>query len=150
MLRTVGGVILGYIAMAAIVFVGLTAAYTLLGPDRAFRPGVYEVSFAWVVVSIIVGFLAAILGGWLARVVGATPRAPQVLAGLVVVLGLALALPALLSEPAAADVRTGAPGVMEAMQQARTPLWLMLLNPVIGAIGVLLGGSLGSRQRTIS
>jgi hypothetical protein len=30
--------------------------------------------------------------------------------------------------------------MFEAMQQAQTPVWVMLLNPVIGAIGVLVGG----------
>ena len=29
---------------------------------------------------------------------------------------------------------------MDAMGQARTPTWLLLFNPVLGALGVLLGG----------
>jgi hypothetical protein len=29
---------------------------------------------------------------------------------------------------------------MEAMQEAIQPVWMALLNPVIGAVGVLLGG----------
>ena len=36
--------------------------------------------------------------------------------------------------------RTGEVGNIEAMQSARTPLVVLLLNPLIGAVGVLVGG----------
>jgi hypothetical protein len=140
MVRTIGSIVVGYLAMALVVFAGLTLAYLVVGPDRAFRPGVFDVSPLWVAISIVVGFGAAFLGGWLARRISGTVRGPQLLAGLVVILGLALALPALLGDPAAAGMRADALGPFDAMMQAQTPLWLMLLNPVIGAIGVLVGG----------
>lgn len=140
MLRKVGGIVAGYVAMAAIVFAGLTVAYLAIGPDGAFRPGVYDVSPMWSVLSIAVGFGAAVIGGWVARKVSGTVRGVQLLAGVVVILGTALALQAYVGDPASASVRSDALGPFEAMQQAQTPLWLVLLNPVIGAIGVLLGG----------
>jgi MFS family permease len=140
MLRWIGGAVVGYIGMALVVFAGLSAAYTLMGADRAFRPGSYEVSAVWVVTSIVVGLAAALLGGWLARKVGRDVRAPWILAGLVVVLGLAMALPVVFADQVAAGARTGTVGVMDAMGQARTPTWLLLFNPVLGALGVLLGG----------
>jgi L-lactate permease len=31
---------------------------------------------------------------------------------------------------------------MEAMMKAREPLWVAVVNPVLGAIGVFVGGSL--------
>ena len=65
--RLFGSVLLGYIAMAFAVFAGLSLAFVALGADRAFRPGVFDVSAVWVVVSFIVGFGAALLGGWVAR-----------------------------------------------------------------------------------
>jgi hypothetical protein len=138
--RLIAAVVLGYLAMALAVFAGLSVAYLGLGADRAFRAGVFDVSTLWAFTSLVVGFGAALLGGWVARRMDRTARGPRALAGLVVVLGIALALPALLGEPAALTARAGTLGPFEAMQQARTPLWLMLLNPVVGAVGVLLGG----------
>lgn len=140
MLRTIGSIVLGYLAMFAVVFVGLTIAYLAVGPDRAFRPGAFDVSLLWVALSIVVGFGAAYLGGWLARRVSGTPRGPQLLAALVLVLGFAMALPVLLGGPADAGIRADTLGPLDAMMQAQTPLWIMLLNPVIGAIGALVGG----------
>jgi hypothetical protein len=139
MLRTIGAVVLGYLGMALAVFAGLSAAYLVMGADRAFRPGVYDVSTLWAVTSIAIGLCAALFGGWLSRKVGHTANAPRALAALVVVLGVLIALPAL-SDAAAAGVRSDSVGVFEAMQYAHTPAWLLLLNPLIGALGVLVGG----------
>ncbi|MBR9990055.1 MAG: hypothetical protein KFH98_09885 [Gemmatimonadetes bacterium] len=140
--RIVGAVLLGYVAMALTVFLGLSLAFVGLGPDRAFRPGVFEVSTLWVAVSVIVGFGAALAGGWVARRIARRATGPRVLAGVVFVLGAALALATLAGGgPEATGPRTEGIGTFEAMQFAQTPFRVMLANPLIGALGVLLGGS---------
>ncbi len=139
MLRALGGALLGYLVIGVTVFLGLTVGYFALGPERAFREGVYEVSALWAVVSLVVGVGAAILGGWVARRVADSAHGPLLLAGLLLVLGLAMAIPVILAEPSAATRPDGV-GAMDAMQQARTPAWLALLNPIVGVAGVLLGG----------
>ena len=63
MLRTIGSVILGYLVMFVVVFVGLTAAYLAMGTDRAFKPGVYDVTAIWLVVMFAISILAAFVGG---------------------------------------------------------------------------------------
>ncbi len=153
MLRSIGSAIVGYIATFLVVFISLTAAYLLVGVDRAFRPGVYEVSALWVVISIVVGIGAALVGGWVARRIAGRALGPQILAGLVFVLGVAMAVPALTAETdlgAGADPvaqRTSEVGPMEAMQHAKSPLVAVLLNPLIGVVGVLVGGgALGGRR----
>ena len=140
MLRIVAGVVLGYVVMAAVVFIGLTAAWFALGPDGAFRPDVYELSVVWIVASIVVGIIAALLGGVVSRRVSRTIAATWALAGLVLVIGIVSAMPVLRAGPVESAARTDAPDMFEAMQQARTPLWLALLNPLIGVAGVLVGG----------
>ena len=42
--RAILSVIVGYVVMFLVVFVGLTGAYLLLGQERAFKPGVYDVT----------------------------------------------------------------------------------------------------------
>jgi len=138
-IRLLGAVVLGYLGMAALVFAGLSIGYALLGADRAFRPGSYEVSVAWAVLGLVVGLVAATSGGWLARRVGGDLRAPLLLAAFVALLGAVMAVTSLAAGPEAA-VRTGAPELFEAMEAARTPPWLLVLNPIVGVFGVLFGG----------
>jgi hypothetical protein len=148
MLRLIGSVVVGYVVMAAVVFVALTGAYVALGADRAFEAGVYDVSLLWIVTSIVVGLAAALLGGWVARRISGSPAGPRALALLVLALGAFLALPVLFGDTAAVGGRTGAPGPFEAMQVARSPVWIVILNPLIGALGALVGGrALGSGPR---
>lgn len=137
--RLFGAVLLGYIAMGFAVFAAMSLVYMAIGADGAFQPGTYEVSALWIVVSIAIGFGAALLGGWVARAVARRATGPRVLAAVVAVLGVALALTSMGGAPDP-GVRSDTVGTFQAAAVAQTPFWLMLLNPVIGAIGVLVGG----------
>jgi amino acid transporter len=138
--RVIGAVVLGYIAIFVVVFVGLSAFYLALGLGRAFQPGTFEISPLWIMVSLVVGFAAAFLGGRIALRVARGVKGPRALALVVVVLGIALALPVLLGTPPELGPRPEDMGPLDAMQQAQTPLVAALLNPLVGALGVLLGG----------
>ena len=145
MLKTILAVIVGYVAMAVVVFAVFTALYAAMGADRAFQPGTYDPSTLWVVCSLLVSLLAAVVGGMVAVRMGGR-SATRALAILVVVLGVGLAWPAI-NAPAetlpairAADVPN-----MEAMRNTRQPTWVALALPFIGAVGVMIGGA-RSRQ----
>ncbi len=81
MWRSIGAVILGYVAMAAAVFVTYTLAYLIMGADGAFRPDSYDVSGLWLVASIVLGLIAAVIGGLICVNVAKDARAPLALAG---------------------------------------------------------------------
>ncbi|MEQ8770788.1 MAG: hypothetical protein RIB60_09810 [Phycisphaerales bacterium] len=141
MVRAVLGVIGGYLSVAMIVFTSFSLAFFAMGPDRAYQPGSYEVSTTWLAVSIVLTIIAALLGGWICALI-AKPgsKAPLVLAGVVLVLGLVSAAFGMqMDDP---GLRAEDVGVLEAMQESRQPVWLLFLNPVIGAVGVLLGAKL--------
>jgi len=138
--RKIGAVVLGYLVMFATVFILFYVAYVLLGPGRSFQTGSCDVSAAWIIASIVLGFVAALLGGKVCLAVGKTRGTVQALAALVVVLGLALAIPVFTGPGEVSAVACDSLGGMEAMMEAVQPLWMALLNPVIGAVGVLLGG----------
>ena len=143
MVRNILGVILGYVAMFAVVFITFTILYFILGADGAFESGTYEVSIIWIIISFILGLVAALLGGYLCVLISKNQKAALVLAGLVLVLGIAMAIPALndstneVQEMRSADVPN-----MEAMQKAKQPPVVLLLNPIIGALGVFAGSKL--------
>lgn len=142
MVRAILGVIAGYLVMAILVFCFLTAAYLAMGADAAFRTGTYNVSMMWIIVSCLLGLVAAIVGGLVCAAISRSKRAVLVLAGIVFVLGILIAIPALTTIDLRPNNRSGSVSNIQAMQQARTPTWLALVNPFLGAAGVLIGSRL--------
>ncbi len=140
-MRTVGGVVLGYLMMAAFVFLSFSFAYRLLGPERAFQPGVYHVTSLWIAVSFLLGLAGSILGGYVCEAVGRTARAAKMLAILVLLLGFAFAVP-LFTTTEPSPPRGEVVSATDAMQNARQPTWVALLNPLLGAVGVLIGAGM--------
>jgi hypothetical protein len=125
--------------MFVIVFITLTASYLVLGMDRTFQPGSFDVTWLWIFVMLVFSFLAAIAGGKVCRIVSGTRLGLILLVALVVVLGLVSAVPALYAVEATA-VRTGEISNLQAMMNAKEPKWVSVLLPVIGVIGVVIGG----------
>jgi hypothetical protein len=139
-MRATGAVILGYLVMVLVVFATLTAAYLGMGVDRAFQPKSYEVSGLWVAVSFALGFVAAVVGGYVCAAIARKGRAPDVLAGLVVVFGLLAAIPVVMGvNDRRPTERAGDVNNLAAMQSARQPVWVAMMNPFVGAVGVLVG-----------
>jgi hypothetical protein len=137
--RTIAGVLVGYLVMALVVFAVFSLAYMAMGADRAFQPGTYAPSAVWVVLSLVLSFLAAWVGGRVCAGIARNPKAVVALAVLVLVLGVVFAMPVMrrTGDPAP---RSGTVGNMQAMQQAHMPLWVALLTPLVGAAGVVVGG----------
>lgn len=138
MARTILGVIAGYLAMFVAVMVSFTLLYLVLGAERSFQPGSYRPSGLWMVASVALGFAAAVLGGRVCAAVTRSAKAGRALAVVVVVLGIVFAIPVLTSsiDP---GPRTGDVPNFEAMQKAQQPKWAAILNPILGAAGVLVG-----------
>ena len=149
MARGIIGVIVSYLVMMVIVFVTFSIVYLAMGADRAFKPGSYESSNVWLAVSFILGAIAAVIGGVFCRLIAQGMTAVWVLAGIVLVLGFAMAIPVLRADPADQPARTADVGNMEAMQKARMPKVASIVNPLIGALGVAIGGLAIDRRRPV-
>lgn len=65
-----------------------------------------------------------------------------VLAGLVLVLGAAMAIPVLTQSKPDPGPRTADVGNMDAMMKAREPVWAGVVNPLVGFLGTILGARL--------
>ena len=138
MLKTLVGVIVGYVAMAILIAIAFTGAFLALGVERALQPDSYEISTLWIALSLVISFGSAILGGYVCAAVSKSLRACQLLAVVVVILGVLLCLPAI-QRREGPNVRGGEVSSLEAMKLGVAPSWMHLLNPVLGAVGVLLG-----------
>ena len=79
--------------------------------------------------------------------IGKDPRTTLYLAGLIIVLGLAMAIPVLTHDDSNdPKIRTSDLSNMDAMNQAKQPTWMALLNPFLGAFGVFVGARLGRKE----
>ncbi|MDX6383702.1 MAG: hypothetical protein QOK48_1275 [Blastocatellia bacterium] len=146
MVRSVLGVIIGYILMFILQIIAFMSIYTMMGADWSFQPGSYQASTAWTAMQFTVILITTIIAGLICAVIAKGGKAPLVLAGLVLVLGLALGAASMTMRPADThEVRTASVPNMEAMQKARHPAWVILLGPIIGAVGVVIGGNLKRR-----
>lgn len=148
MVRNVLGILVGYFAMALIVFATFSITYLIIGPEGAFQPGSYTVSGLWLAISFLLGLVAAVAGGFICAAIARNSKASFVLAGLVLALGILIAVPILLTpEDAAVQAREGSVGNFEAMQKAKQPGWVAITNPFVGALGVILGARLKREDR---
>lgn len=146
MLRSVLGVIIGYIVMFILNVIAFMTIYTIVGPDWSFEPGSYQASTRWTVMQFTVVLVCAIIAGLVCAVIAKGGKAPLALAAVVIVLGCLLGLASTALRPADThEVRTGSVSNMEAMSKARHPMWVVFLGPFIGAAGVVIGGKLRRR-----
>lgn len=137
-LKNLGAAIAGYVAMFAAAFVLFAGAWFVLGADRAFEPGQWDVSTLWIVVTTILGFGVAILGGHTASALSVNRLGPILLALLIVLVAVGQAIP----DDAVMVGRQVNATMFEAMANARMPAWLMVLNPILGVLGVAIGAHL--------
>jgi hypothetical protein len=145
MLRSILAIIASYVVMFIFLFAAFTGCYFALGAEGAFQTDSYEVSTAWIALTVVVCLLAGTLGGFLCAAISRSKRTCQVFAFIVFFLGLLACIPALKRNPDAPNVRAGEVTNMEAMGLAVSPMWLHLLTPVLSAAGVLLGARLKGR-----
>ena len=138
MLKSILGVVAGYMVMFLVAFAAYTAAYFALGTDRIFETGTYVLSGPWSGVVIAVTFIAGLIGGLTCAAISKSRTAGVVLALIVFVLSFVFELPNMMKDhtPVA---RTGEVSNMEVMEKGQPPLWLCLLIPFLGGAAGLMG-----------
>lgn len=145
MAKAIGIAVVGYIIISILIFILLTGAWYAVGVNGAFQPGVWDVTPTWLGLMIVSSLVAAIMGGYVTSMMTSDSRAPKILAGLLLVLGLLMAIPILMgSGPTAPLPRPDTLPMFEAMSNGKQPSWLALLNPILGAVGVMVGSRLRS------
>lgn len=146
MLKTVFAVVAGYVVMALFVLVSSVVAFVALGADRAYQDGTYEPTGVWIVTVLALGFIAAMVGGYVAAIITSSPAAPKTLALVVVILGLVFALPVFRRPAQSPPARSSDLPMMQTMGAGRQPAWVALMLPAVGAAGVLAGAKRHKRH----
>ena len=93
MARAIIGVIVGYIGMFILNFLGFVTLYAVIGPEQAFEPGLYLASTKWIAISFVIILITGTIAGLICAAIAKGGKAPLALAIVVVVLGLLLAIP---------------------------------------------------------
>ena len=143
MLRAVVGVIVSYIVMAVFITIIFLGLFLILGVERVFQPDSYEVSIPWLGISAAISICSALLGGYVCASISQSMRACQVLALVILVLDIVLCLPKMHEDP---KVRAGDVPILQVMQLAQVPVWMHVMSPFLGAVGVLLGSRMQERK----
>ncbi|MCR9074415.1 MAG: hypothetical protein NXI07_00095 [bacterium] len=145
--RNILGVIAGYIAMAIIIFVVQIGGYFVLGPDRVYQPGSFQLSVLYLVIWAVSGLAAAFVGGLVCAIVTKHSKGAVLSMIALMVLFSGFQLVGVLMQPkltAEESVRTAELSTEEIFErgQKAMPVWVVLTNPIIGVAGVMLGASL--------
>ncbi len=124
MVKSIIAVVAGYAAMAILVIITtmLAAAFLLNDPN--------EVTSAYLVVNLILSLISAVVGGWITAKLAPNnkKRHVQILAGLIIVLGLLSLTQTLIGQP----------------------VWYPWVIMLIGAGGALYGGKYYEKKNNIS
>ncbi|WP_309673532.1 hypothetical protein [Gemmatimonas sp.] len=143
-MKAFGIALAGYILMFVVLFATLTAVYFALGTERTFVPGSYAVTPLWIAVFCFFQFDSGLVAGIVVSKLTRDRKVPLILAGMTLVFGILMALPAIASGVNATMTRDGSLTNMQAMMQAQTPVWIQLIAPALAALGVTAGATLMS------
>ncbi len=141
MIRNILSVLAAYIVMAITMFLTFTLLYSVLGADGTFQPGTYDVTNTWAIGSVVLGFIAVLIGGYIAVLISKNQSAALWLGLVVLVVTLILAI-VKFQQGNPHLVRSGSVPNMIAMGNAQNPTWLNFLVPFTGFFAALVGGKL--------
>jgi len=139
-------VIVGYIVMVAFIMGSFWVLYAILGAEQSYLPETYDASKRWIVATFILGLIAAIIAGFVCKLISRSGGTIKVFAGIVLVLGVIFGVMVMMKERHN-KVRSADVSFSEAMEVSQAPVWVGFVNPIIGAIGVLIGGSLRKEKK---
>jgi hypothetical protein len=138
--RAIAGVLMGGVTMFMVTFLMFPAVYLGLEPDLAFEPNSFQPTQVWIASNILVALIATGVGGYMCASISQSSGPPVILALLVAVFDLILV--AIFVQQADPGFRTDDVTKLNALMSAKRPLWALLVNPVVGAVGVLFGAKL--------
>jgi hypothetical protein len=146
MVRAILGVVVGFIVGGIISFGLFLGLWFALGVDGVLEKGKYEGTMVLNIVAPLTSILGGLVGGLLCAKISRSTRAVATLAAILfAMLALGSVTDQMKPNPGA---RPEGQKVMEALMNGKPPMWFSIINPLISAGGVLLGGCcLGCRKK---
>ena len=139
MLRSILAVVVTYIVMAVIIMALFAGLWLGLGPDRLLEPGSWKGNLLLSIAAPGITGIVGLFGGWMCFKIARARKPVMALAAVVFVLGMTMAY-FTLKKPEPTGARDPGMTMQQIMEQGREPTWVAILNPILGAAAVLIGG----------
>lgn len=138
MLKSILGIVVGYLVMGFFAFSGYSAAYLTLGPERVFEADTYALSGMWIGLMVVITLISAFIGGLMCTAISKSRTTGLVFAGIVLVLSFVFAFPNVINAHPPVP-RSGDAANLQAMEMAQPPPWLRILSPIMAGVAALIG-----------
>ena len=149
--RILFGVVLGYVAVALMVLIGMTLGAFLLGADQVFVADSWVTSNVWNIFALVLSVICAFFGGFTAAWWGGRSASGYGLAVAILVLG---SLQIVIDKNKSIDLNPPPrPTTMSLSdwsltgKYARPPLWLAVSSMSLGVVGVVAGTRYLNRRK---
>jgi hypothetical protein len=139
MLRSIIAVIVTYIAMMVFVMGVFAGLWFGMGPDRLLEPGTWKGNMILCIAAPAITVIGGLLGGVMCARIGRARKPVIALAAVTFVVGMVCCY-FTLQKPEPTGPRDPELTMEQIMEQGREPTWIAILNPIIGAGAVLIGG----------
>lgn len=142
MVRTILGVIAGYIVFSITLFVLLSILYMILGTSGSFRAGNYDLTMAWLLASVVIFFIGGAIAAAVCAMISKSAKAGLYMGGTIFVIGILMAIFQIAVDPGTVPREVGEIALLDAMNRAHGPLWSHFVNPIAAFTGALVGGGM--------
>lgn len=142
MLRTIAGVVVGFLVMAVLVMATFAITMAALGFENILQPNSYWTTDKFNIIVLIGGFVAAIVGGMVCKSIARESKATLVLAAIVIVMGIGSAVMNMNKPDPPA--RTGPVKLEDFATHGKEPTWFAISKSALAAIGIVIGSGLSS------
>lgn len=145
MLKSIVAIVVSYLAMFVFFMAVAVGCYLALGSERVFKPDSYEISSLWLVLTVIVSFIASAIAGYLCAVISGSWTTCRVFAFIVFLATLGFCISSLRQSQESPNVRASEVSWTDGMRLGVSPLWLHFVSPVIAGVAVLAGARMKRR-----
>jgi archaellum biogenesis protein FlaJ (TadC family) len=145
MLKSIAAIVVSYLAMFVFFMAVVIACYVALGSERVFKPDSYEISTLWLVLTVIVSFVASAIAGYLCAVISGSWTTCRVFAFLVFLATLGFCISSLRQSQESPNVRASEVAYTDGIRLGVSPMWLHFVSPVISGVAVLVGARMKRR-----
>lgn len=137
MVKAIIGIVVGYIVFFCVMMGLMTALWFIVGIERVFQPGTFQITPPWIGLALFVDLIAGLAAGFVCSAISKSAGVVKVFAAIVFVLAIIMCIPVMMADQTPKP-RSGDLKMMEAMQQGQAPIWMHLGTAVLAAAGVLL------------
>ena len=147
MVRNIIGVILGYVAFSITLFGLFSGLYMILGASGSFRDGSFDLSWSWIIASVLVFLIGGIIAAIICGLISHSSKAVFHMGVTLLVLGVLMAIMQISQDPGITVRETSDVSLIDAMNTARGPAWSYFISPIAGYFGAMIGGGLRKSRR---